>query len=566
MSLPLKMTLRGTFILQLMALLVTSLMGQEGTLKWSFKTPDQIEATPAIGLDNVIYAGSRDRNLYAINPDGTEKWRYHTGEAVIQPPAVGADGTIYAASLDSNLHALNPDGTLQWMFVPDPPGVTLSEMAIAADGTIYYAVSKLVYAVNPDGSEFWSFDASLLVEGISIGNDGTILVGVQSTARVLALSPQGVELWRFDGGPGSLQAAPALDEDGGLYFGKKLAKDQFFALNPDGSQKWNVGIDVVVVNTPVGVFSPAIGASGDVYFPVNADRTHGLLVCLDAEDGSEKWRFETDGGLQSSPLVGFDETIYIGTRSNKLIAINPDGTQRWVFDMPTGSILSSPPIADNGTLYFGSNDTRLYAVNTSSTGLSVGSWPKHQRDVRNTGRLGSDITRRRWFAPHVYWLDEENNAVVIISNIGKAQNPAGTASSRSPAGIGATTASFRIDVLNRDGSVFFSIEDSVDPGETKEFVLAAPDNSLYAGAAIIDSAVRDGLFLAPFLTWNLDVSAQLEPLAIGAFFSDPTDAAQLHHFPAEASASNGLGIGVQNRATIRRCVNSIGGEYPSGLI
>ena len=365
-------------------------------------------------------------------------------------------------------------------------------------------------------------------------------------ARVFALSPQGAELWRFDGGPGSLRAAPALDEDGGLYFGKELAKDQFYALNPDGSQKWNVGIDVVVVNTPVDVFSPAIGANGDVYFPVDAIRTHGLLVCLDAEDGSEKWRFETDGGLQSSPLVGFDETIYIGTRSNKLIAINPDGTQRWVFDMPTGSILSSPPIADNGTLYFGSNDTRLYAVHTSSAGLSVGSWPKHQRDVRNTGRLGSNTTRRRWFAPHVYWLDEENNAVVIISNIGEAQNPAGTASSRSPAGIGATTASFQIDVLNRDGSVFFSIEDSVDPGETKEFVLAAPDNSLYAAAAIIDSAVKDGLFLAPFLTWNLDVSAQLEPLAIGAFFSDPTDAAQLHHFPAEASASNGLGIGVQN--------------------
>ena len=152
----------------------------------------------------------------------------------------------------------------------------------------------------------------------------------------------------------------------------------------------------------------------------------------------------------------------------------------------------------------------------------------------------------RWLSPRTDWLDEENNAVVIISNVGEAENPAGTASSRSTAGIGATTASFRIDVLNRDGSVFFSIEDSVDPGETKEFVLAAPGDALYAGAAIIDASIKDGLFLAPFLTWNLDVSAQLEPLAIGAFFSDPTDAAQLHHFPAEASATNGLGIGVQN--------------------
>ena len=36
------------------------------------------------------------------------------------------------------------------------------------------------------------------------------------------------------------------------------------------------------------------------------------------------------------------------------------------------------------------------------------------------------------------------------------------------------------------------------------------------------------------------------PLRIGAFFSDATEAAQVHHAPAEASATNGLGIAMQN--------------------
>ena len=66
------------------------------------------------------------------------------------------------------------------------------------------------------------------------------------------------------------------------------------------------------------------------------------------------------------------------------------------------------------------------------------------------------------------------------------------------------------------------------------------------GAAIIDASIRDGSFLAPFLTWQLDVKGMPKPLQIGAFFSDPTDAALVHHFPAEASARNGLGIAVQN--------------------
>ena len=46
-------------------------------------------------------------------------------------------------------------------------------------------------------------------------------------------------------------------------------------------------------------------------------------------------------------------------------------------------------------------------------------------------------------------------------------------------------------------------------------------------------------------TWVLDLGFNA-PLGIGAFFSDPRDAAQVHHFPAQASATNGLGIAVQN--------------------
>ena len=57
---------------------------------------------------------------------------------------------------------------------------------------------------------------------------------------------------------------------------------------------------------------------------------------------------------------------------------------------------------------------------------------------------------------------------------------------------------------------------------------------------------KDGGFLAPFLTWKLDVSAQFEPLDIGASFQDPTQAARVHFGPAEASQARGLGIAVLN--------------------
>ncbi len=387
----------------------------------------------------------------------------------------------------------------------------------------------------------------LLMVALSIGQDGVVLGVTQG--RLIGLDPlTGAEMWVFISAFGGSDIGPALAEDGTIYFGQRAAGgDNFFAVNPDGSLKWKVGLEAQISS------GPSIAVNGDLYVPidfkVSQGMNKGLLLALDSADGSELWRYETDGGVSSVPAVGFDGTIYFATSAHKLIALRPDGTELWVFE-PGGTnriSRSSPTIAENGTLYYGSSEGQVYAVTGSSAGPAASSWPMARLDVRNTGRFGSDVSRRRWFAPQVYWLDEENNAVVIISNIGeRVENPAGTASSRQPGGSGATTASFRIDVLNRDGSVSFSIEDSVDPGETKEFVMAAPGNAPYAGAALIDASIKDGSFLAPYLTWNLDVSDRLEPLAIGAFFSDPTDAAQEHHFPAEASADNGLGIGVQN--------------------
>ena len=69
-----------------------------------------MDSSPAIGTDGTIYVGSRDKNLYAINPDGSKKWAFKTGNWVTSPPAIGSDGTIYVGSKDKNLYPISPDG------------------------------------------------------------------------------------------------------------------------------------------------------------------------------------------------------------------------------------------------------------------------------------------------------------------------------------------------------------------------------------------------------------------------------------------------------------------------
>jgi hypothetical protein len=75
-----------------------------------------------------------------------------------------------------------------------------------------------------------------------------------------------------------------------------------------------------------------------------------------------KWSFATGGPVDSSPAIGADGTIYVGSWDRNLYAINPDGSQKWSFTTG-GQVMFSPAIGADGTIYVGSSDPKLYAIN-----------------------------------------------------------------------------------------------------------------------------------------------------------------------------------------------------------
>lgn len=148
-------------------------------------------------------------------------------------------------------------------------------------------------------------------------------------------------------------------------------------------------------------------------------------------DGARKWQFATmssalTGNILSSPAVAPDGTVYIGTEvgastgtdSGQLFAINPDGTQKWVFNTPDW-IDSTPAIGSDGTIYFGCWDGNLYAVNPDGSPkwkLSIGAY------VSASPAIGPDGTiyigtgdgnfcavnpngTLKWLFPTLYWID-----------------------------------------------------------------------------------------------------------------------------------------------------------------
>ena len=98
------------------------------------------------------------------------------------------------------------------------------------------------------------------------------------------------------------------------------------------------------------------------------------------------WEFVTGRWVFSSPAIGSDGTVYVGSRDKKLYAINgKTGVKLWEFE--TGDrVFSSPAIGSDGTVYVGSYDKKLYAIKTNSKGLAKSPWPMRGQNPQHTGR------------------------------------------------------------------------------------------------------------------------------------------------------------------------------------
>jgi hypothetical protein len=149
----------------------------------------------------------------------------------------------------------------------------------------------------------------------------------------------------------------------------------FYAINPNGTQKWIFTMSGRVDS------SPAIGTDGTIYVGTY-ETLKGKLYAINP-NGTMKWVFPTGDRIFSSATIGTDGTIYVGSWDGKLYAINPNGTQKWAFT--TGFAVDSPTIGADGTIYVMSSDGKVYAIYSSSLGPANSPWPMFHHDVRHTG-------------------------------------------------------------------------------------------------------------------------------------------------------------------------------------
>lgn len=342
-------------------------------------------------------------------------WNYtlNSSESIEIAPAIGPDGTIYLpVTIKTTTHyycdlkAINSDGTLKWNYTINNGANSNSGFsgtpAIGSDGTIYipgYAESGgFLLALNSDGTFKWNYITECWSGSSSpaIGNDGTIYTsgfyqgesprGSRQYGILYAINPNGTSKWNYtitepDYGMSWSFGSPAIGPDGTIYFtgqvGSYSMTGRLYAINPDGTVKWQK-----IINPNPSYYtnlniSPVVAKDGSIIITPcyynNVD--HTSVVYVFNPDGSEKWNTILPHTLIRGLALASDGTLYLtgwyengNSITGILYAIGSDGYIKWNYttDYPLNF---NPVIGNDGTIYFGEGalpDT-LYALNSDGT-------------------------------------------------------------------------------------------------------------------------------------------------------------------------------------------------------
>jgi outer membrane protein assembly factor BamB len=281
-----------------------------------------------------------------------------------------------------------------------------------------------------------------------------------------------------------------------------------------GTLKWSVflGGSGDALATGGGIdSSPEIGPDGTIYITT----TSNILYAIDPFTGTVIWTntiFTNDtaasGGLMgaeisSSPAMGANLTNYVGSYDGRLYAVDGNGITAWALNLGV-SIFSSPAIGPDGTIYVGTDDTDtnipsgFFAITNNAVKWAFypidDSGEGNYGDVDSSPAIGSDGTI--YFlaeGDRFYALTSNGNVKWFISMIGHSEPDSSAAiASDGTVYVGGGSGTSYLYAINSDGSLKWVYD-------------TYPDNYL------IETGVQGSPVIGPDGTVYVKTSGQYSP-------------------------------------------------------
>ena len=328
-----------------------------GSLVFSRALEGPVVPGPLVAADGTVVAASNAGVLHGLDPHtGGDRWTFDGGGSygidLSTSPVQLRDGTILWPGPRERVYALTPNGRLKW-------SVTLAGMpltpAVSADERTLYVQSM--------SGELAAFDRrpglapyrrwSLTVGGTSYGSPALSGHVVYATAddALIAVTDRGSSArvrWRFRA-RGLVEVSPAVSADGTVVLG---TNDRYqYGVRPDGRERWRWRRDVWTYSSPTAT------PDGLVRFGDH----RGRLIALDGATGHLVSTLQGHGQVWGRPAVTASGTVAFGTHGGEVFAFDRSG-HKVIHATTQASVDSSPAIGPDGTVYIGSEDGRLYAL------------------------------------------------------------------------------------------------------------------------------------------------------------------------------------------------------------
>ena len=353
------------------------------TEKWTVSTEGGVWGSPAV-VDGVVYIGSMDRRLYAIDAEtGAVEWTVSTGGPVQSSPAV-VDGRVYFGSFDRKMYCLDADtGEEQWTY--ETEGLVNGSPTVAG-GTVYVGSGAIGVAevhaflnssdVEQEGGGLYALDAETgnlewrrfperLVSSTPAVVDSSLFVGLDTregrNPMVVSLeAADGDTRWSHETDTGVF-TSPSVQS--GVVYAGSFGGTVYALATDTGDEEWTFDPG------PGDIRGSTAVCEDSVYVPVSGNRPEEdepVLYSLSL-DGEVQWEHVVHHARQmgSSPAVTAD-AIYVGTHHvsdvGGMYAVSHDGERLWSQALPWEEGVGSSPAVVDGTVYYGADHNTVYAM------------------------------------------------------------------------------------------------------------------------------------------------------------------------------------------------------------
>jgi outer membrane protein assembly factor BamB len=250
---------------------VYALNASTGAKLWNYTSPGPsqsviergfnsgaFESSPAVA-NGIVYIGSDDGNLYALNASNGDKiWNYTTsfqqtyltGNQVTSSPAV-SQGIVYVGSVGGNIYAFNATtGDKIWSYYTGPSvnygggywhGVQASPAV--ANGVVYVgSVDGNMYALDAStGKQIWAEKFFSILSSAAVSGD-VVYVGIANNVTALNATT-GSRIWVFLT-QNQINSSPAV-ADGVVYISSE--NGNFYALGETSPPAFLTSLQIIVI-------------------------------------------------------------------------------------------------------------------------------------------------------------------------------------------------------------------------------------------------------------------------------------------------------------------------------